>query len=224
MTETTFYWLYLIGVVIASVTRVIYTRHHRSTKIEEHRKSDTDAWLMSLPALGMFVLPVVHVSSSWLDFADYRISLWTGWLGVVIFAAALWLLWRTHIELGLNWTPSLQLRQGHTLITSGVYARMRHPMYTAHGLWALALPFFFHNWISGWGMLATIIPPLVWRIPREESQLLDRYGDQYRRYMAHTGRLLPRLKSEHRTSNVEHRTVNNEHPTSNNERRTPNDR
>jgi protein-S-isoprenylcysteine O-methyltransferase Ste14 len=193
MSETTFHWFYFVGVGIASVIRVVYTRHLRKMKVEEDRKSGTDSWLMSLPALGMFVFPVVHVSSSWLDFADYDTPVWAGWIGVGLLAAAMFLLWRTHVDLGLNWTPSLQLRHGHTLVTSGVYARIRHPMYTAHALWALALPLLMHNWIAGWGMLATIVPPLVWRIPREEEQLLDHYGAEYRQYMTRTGRLVPRL-------------------------------
>jgi protein-S-isoprenylcysteine O-methyltransferase Ste14 len=31
------------------------------------------------------------------------------------------------------------------------------------------------------------------RIPREESMMLDTFGDEYRRYMKTTGRLLPKI-------------------------------
>ncbi len=45
--------------------------------------------------------------------------------------AALWLFWRSHADLGRNWSQAFELRKGHELITHGVYRVVRHPMYAA---------------------------------------------------------------------------------------------
>ncbi|NJK48036.1 histidine phosphatase family protein [Candidatus Gracilibacteria bacterium] len=48
-------------------------------------------------------------------------------MGVAIFAIAVWLFWRSHRDLGNNWSPTLEVRKGHTLITQGIYQYIRHP-------------------------------------------------------------------------------------------------
>jgi protein-S-isoprenylcysteine O-methyltransferase Ste14 len=46
----------------------------------------------------------------------------------------LWLFYRSHADLGTNWSITLEIREQHRLITQGVYRRIRHPMYSALGL------------------------------------------------------------------------------------------
>jgi protein-S-isoprenylcysteine O-methyltransferase Ste14 len=41
----------------------------------------------------------------------------------------------------------------------------------------------------------TIIVLLVWRTPKEEQKLVDKFGDEYRKYTAVTGRFFPKLGS-----------------------------
>ncbi len=191
MTDDFFQWSYFGGLIVGSIIRGSYTRPHRHNKIVDDRKSTLDAVLMTLPAIGMFILPLVNALSARLDFADYHLPTWVGWLGIVTFALALWLLWRSHVDLGLNWSPTVQLREDHSLVTRGVYQHMRHPMYAAHFLWGIAQPMLLQNWIAGWGMLLTLLPGYLWRVPREERQLLDCFGDEYASYMAITGRIIP---------------------------------
>ena len=44
-------------------------------------------------------------------------------------------------------------------------------------------------------MLTIACVILMIRAPLEEQHLIDRFGDDYRQYMTHTGRYLPKLKS-----------------------------
>ena len=59
-------------------------------------------------------------------------------MGAFLFAVAIWLLWRSHVELGRNWTPTPGIRDDHQLVMSGVFGYIRHPMYAAHILWGIA--------------------------------------------------------------------------------------
>jgi protein-S-isoprenylcysteine O-methyltransferase Ste14 len=49
------------------------------------------------------------------------------------------------------------------------------------------------NWIAWPSFLVASIPLYVVRIPREEVMMVDQFGDEYRRYMERTGRVVPRI-------------------------------
>jgi protein-S-isoprenylcysteine O-methyltransferase Ste14 len=95
--------------------------------------------------------------------------------------------------MGRNWTPTLGLREEHQLITDGVFRFIRHPMYAAHILWALATPLILTNWIAGFSMLVPQLAQYWLRVKAEEGMMLERFGEQYRQYMERTGRLLPKF-------------------------------
>jgi protein-S-isoprenylcysteine O-methyltransferase Ste14 len=86
-----------------------------------------------------------------------------------------------------------EVRERQTLVTSGVFKYMRHPMYSAHWLWGIAQALLVHNWISGLASLVIFISVYLLRVPREERVMLNEFGDEYREYIKRTGRILPRL-------------------------------
>ncbi|MGB0385798.1 MAG: protein-S-isoprenylcysteine O-methyltransferase [Ardenticatenaceae bacterium] len=185
---------YLIGFVIGGSIRLFYTLQY---KLKRGESGIVEKVLLFLLLLGMQILPLIYVFSSRLDFAAYRLPLkvqaGAGWLGTVIFGEALWVLWRSHADLGRNWTVELQIQEEQTLVTEGLYKHVRHPMYTAHWLWALAQALLLQNWIAGPAMLVTFLPFYLERVPREEQMMLEQFGSEYEAYMTRTGRLIRRL-------------------------------
>lgn len=143
--------------------------------------------------LGMFLIPIIYGATNWLDFADYSIPAWAGWLGVIIFAGAIFVFWRAHADLGLNWSPTLEIREKHELITRGVYGIIRHPMYASQFLWVIAQPLLLQNWIAGFFNLLIFIPFYFLRVKAEEQLMLDSFGETYHAYMKKTGAVFPRL-------------------------------
>lgn len=190
MPDSTFEVVFLIGFVAGSVIRAVYTRQRRRAGVG---RIGLDELLVMLGGVGLIIVPLVYLLSPWLDFADYHLPTWAGWTGAAVFAAALYVLWRSHADLGRNWSPMLEIREEHALVTEGVYRHVRHPMYAAHLLWAIAQLLLLENWIAGPALLATFLPLYVYRAPREEKMLLAHFGEEYRSYMAQTGRLIPRL-------------------------------
>ncbi len=189
--------LFAVGFVIGSSIRWRYSRGHRRERSRPHFGGPLDTALVLLAGVGL-MLPVVYLPTSWLDFADYDAPRWAelaaGLAGTAIFASALWLFWRSHTDLGRNWFPSLTVREGHTLVTGGVYNLVRHPMYAAHGLWALAQALMLHNWLVGPAFLVVFIPFYLVRVPREERMMIEQFGDEYREYMRRTGRMIPPMR------------------------------
>lgn len=194
MLDEIFKVLFLIGLVAASAIRLFYERQYRQNEISELRSrgvSRLERLLLVLLFFAMIVLPLIYVSTPWLIFADYRLPMWIGWLGTVIFLAALLLLWRSHADLGPNWLATVDVREGHRLVTDGVYRHIRHPMYAAHLLWAIAQALLLQNWIAGLAYLLFLIPLYALRVPREEQMMLRRFGQEYRTYIDRTNRLIP---------------------------------
>jgi protein-S-isoprenylcysteine O-methyltransferase Ste14 len=143
---------------------------------------------------GTFLLPLIYLLSSWLDFANYTLPPLLPWIGAVLMIFSLRLFWRSHADLGQNWSVSLELRAGHELVTRGVYRLIRHPMYAAIWLWAFGQGLILQNWLAGWSVVPAFAAMYFLRVPREEQLMLEQFGDQYRAYMQRTGRVVPRWK------------------------------
>lgn len=170
-----------------------YRHQRRSRKTPKVRRADRlrEAMLLSISIGGMLVLPLTYVLTGQPRFANYTFMPALAWLGAAVFALALWLFRRTHQDLGRNWSVTLELREQHKLITTGIYSRLRHPMYTAFWLWALAQALLLPNWIAGPAGLVGFGTLFFFRIGREERMMTEMFGDEYRRYVERTDRIIP---------------------------------
>jgi len=116
---------------------------------------------------------------------------WLRFTGFVLGLASLAQWTRVQAALGTEWSPQLQLRENHRLVTGGPYTRVRHPMYTAMFGMAVALALTSANWC--FGVLAVVGSAVIlFRVPAEEHMMLERFGEEYGVYMRRTGRFFPR--------------------------------
>lgn len=187
---TTIYW---VGIIFEMAVRAPIRSRQRKEPKSSRQVTAQEKTLLGLLFLSMFFVPLFYAATNWLDFANYTLPGWAGWLGVIILAAALLVFWRAHVHLGLNWSPSLEIREKHELITRGIYGVIRHPMYASQWLWVIAQPLLLQNWIAGWLNLLVFIPFYLLRVTAEEQLMIDRFGDGYRAYMDKVGAVLPKL-------------------------------
>lgn len=138
----------------------------------------------------MAFLIMYFAGLAWIEAFAFPLPVWLRWIGAGLgLVGVIFWTW-TQVELDTQWSAQLQLTQGHHLVTTGPYARMRHPLYTAMFIWTIALALLTANWI--FAVLAVlVIAALVRRVPWEEQMMLEAFGDDYRAYMGHTGRFLP---------------------------------
>ncbi len=129
----------------------------------------------------------------WLRILLIPLPPWLRWAGFVLGLASLaWWAW-TQSALGAHWSAQLQLREGHRLVTTGSYARVRHPLYTAMLGVTTAFALVTSHWaFVAFGVLSIVM--LLLRVPREERMMLDEFGPEYAAYMQRTGRFLPRWR------------------------------
>lgn len=145
--------------------------------------------LAAITGLTLFVF-----CPAWMSWASVPLPAALRWVGVALGLPTVALYNWTFGSLGRNITDTVVVRREHTLVTNGPYRYVRHPFYVASALAVAASALTTANWfiaLTGFSFVAL----LVIRTATEEEKLVERFGDNYRRYMARTGRFFPRLRS-----------------------------
>jgi protein-S-isoprenylcysteine O-methyltransferase Ste14 len=180
----------LAGTLAIIVIRAPHGRRSRSVKIARSHKTTLETVLLVLAWVGFFA-PLVWVASPVFSFAEYPLR--TGLLvaGTLCLATGLWLFYRSHADLGTNWSITLEVRKEHQLITHGVYRGIRHPMYSALALYAIGQALVIPNWVAGLSNVIAFGVLLALRVGAEERMMAQHFGAEYAAYSARTKRLVP---------------------------------
>ena len=197
MSETLARLLFAVIWVPFAVMRIHY---HRGAGAKPKGLSTPDEgklfgwlrWCVALPWMLCLLVWVIYPAP--LRWASFDLPPSWRWVGAGLFAIGGLLVFWTNRSLGPNFSSTLILRDGHELIERGPYRWIRHPMYTAFMVMAVGMLLLSANWVVGAGLLVFLPLLMLVRTPREERMLLERFGDEYRSYMARTGRYLPRVR------------------------------
>ncbi len=171
--------------------RIPHDRRSRKTRVARDAMDMRERIRLTISLTGLGIIPFFYVFFNEPGFARRTHMPELAVAGLVVAAAALVMFHLTHKALGRNWSVSLQMREGHKLITEGVYARIRHPMYTAFWLMAIAQALLLPNWVAGFSGLIGFGTLYLLRVGPEEEMMIETFGEEYRAYMARTGRLTP---------------------------------
>ena len=96
------------------------------------------------------------------------------------------------VVLGRNRTPYPQPREGSELVQHGVYAQVRHPLYTSVMLASLGWSLIWQSW-PALIMALVLIPFFHAKARREERWLRERFPG-YADYQRRVPRFIPRLR------------------------------
>ena len=159
------------------------------------RKAD-GTFMMTIIRLGGFVLwmsPLVYlIHPMWMSWSKIGLPEWVRWLGVGLGILCDFGIYWLFSSIGSGITPTSATRTEHKLVTSGPYRWVRHPLYTIGSSMFVAFGMMADNWfIAGLGILSFIMMAI--RTPKEEVNLVEKFGDEYLDYMKSTGRFLPKL-------------------------------
>lgn len=138
----------------------------------------------------IFAITIYGMSISSLKWLILPFPFWLRWIGVILGFVCPPLLFWIHYTLDKYGSTELELRNEHVLITNGPYRWIRHPMYLT--LYSLLIALFLISAnLLFFLPCFTVIFLIFLRIRKEENMMIERFGDEYRDYMKHTGRLLP---------------------------------
>jgi protein-S-isoprenylcysteine O-methyltransferase Ste14 len=195
-TETTFRILLPLLIATFVLHRGYYVKFY--SKPEDATVKQREEGLLSKIAglLGMagFVSMLVYViNPGWLSFASLAFPAWLRWIGVGIALIGFALLQWAQTTLANSWSDTPRMMKEQTLITSGPYRTIRHPIYTAFILILGSTLLISSNWFIGLCWAGMVMLEVISRIGFEESLMIEFFGEQYRDYMKKTGRLLPKV-------------------------------
>lgn len=117
---------------------------------------------------------------------------WTFWLGGTLVASGIAIAIWARVHLGGNWSGTVTLKRGHTLIREGPYRFVRHPIYAGLLLAVLGTAISQGAW-RGLAAVALMTLAFLRKIALEERFLRARFGREYERYRAALPALIPRL-------------------------------
>lgn len=191
MTQMAAALVWFAGLVGWYVIRHPFARKAKKIAVSKSLFDPRESILLAFASLGLFLIPGLYALTGFPASLDRPFIAAIAWLGLVPLCASLWLFRRSHVDLGRNWSVSLEIRQHHTLVKTGVYRHIRHPMYTSFFLLGLAQMLLLPNWLAGPSGLIGVAILFVFRVRREERMMLQMIGDEYRAYIATTKRLIP---------------------------------
>ena len=195
-TETIFRIILPVLILGFAAHRGYYVKYH--SKSEEVTVKKREEGIISklaglLGMLGFLTMLAYVINPDWLAFAGLSLPLWSRWAGVGIALIGFALLQWSQVTLGKSWSDTPRMMKEQTLITSGPYRTIRHPIYTAFILILGSSLFISANWLIGLCWIGMTILEVASRIGFEESLMIEFFGEQYHEYMKKTGRLLPKF-------------------------------
>ncbi len=177
----------------------IYFRHRADQQSGEKVSRRVDGSLMmnviKIFGLLLWFSPLIYLlNPQWMAWSKIGLPDALRWLGVVLGLLCVLGIYWLFSSIGSGITPTSGTRTKHTLVTSGPYRWVRHPLYTIGCSLFVTFGMIADNWfIILLGSLAFIA--MAVRTPKEEANLIDKFGDEYREYMKRTGRFLPKVES-----------------------------
>jgi protein-S-isoprenylcysteine O-methyltransferase Ste14 len=163
--------------------------------VEHWRSRPRSPYRLLLPAWIAMWLLLAAITARWRDLTVYH--RWWCWIpAVALFCTGLVL----YKLAGTGFTPAqlcglpevLQDHRQQHLVTTGIRARVRHPVYLAHLCEMLA-------WSAGtglaacWALTAFAIVTGAVMIRMEDKELENRFGEEYRQYRSIVPAVLPRI-------------------------------
>jgi protein-S-isoprenylcysteine O-methyltransferase Ste14 len=191
MTQTVAALVWFAGLVGWYIIRYPFERKAKKIRVRKSLLDWRERGLLAVAFLGLLVIPALYALTGFPASLDRPFIPAIAWLGLVPLVAALWLFRRSHADLGRNWSITLQVRDRHVLVKTGVYRLIRHPMYSSFFLLGLGQMLLLPNWFAGISGVMGAGILFAFRVLREERMMLESFGEEYRAYMTHTKCIIP---------------------------------
>ena len=179
----------LCSLAIATTVYYFYFYTHYNTKeVVKDNMSHTEFTRL---ALLLVFLAIPQISYFYIKTTNYSTPEITKQLGVVLIIIGVVCFIRTSYDLGDEFSYTLQIKEDHKLVDSGIFGYIRHPMYFCLLLLLIIQMLLIPNVI---GIVTNIfLIYIFWagRIPDEEAMMIKEFGDRYRSYMQRTHSVIP---------------------------------
>lgn len=196
MSENLFRVLAAIILISSSAISIYY---RRKANLDSGEKVSTKAeggpmfLALRLTALTAFICMIAYlINPAWMTWSRVDYPEPVRWLAVGIgFLGVIFCYW-IFSTIGKGISTTVATRTQATLVKSGPYRWVRHPLYVVGLFMFGAIGVIAENWLIT-GLIIVAFLLLTVRTKDEEKHLIAKFGDEYREYMKTTGRYLPKL-------------------------------
>lgn len=183
--------IWVAGIVCWIIIRYPFHRKANRNSVVISRYGRRERSILGLAGLCLYVIPGVYAFTGFPGSLDRPFIPAVGWLGLLVLCGGLWLFFQSHADLGKNWSISLEVRERHALVQTGIYRFIRHPMYASFFVLALAQFLLLPNWVAGVAGLVGVGVLYAFRVRNEERLMRETFGSDYVHYTTKTKRLVP---------------------------------
>jgi protein-S-isoprenylcysteine O-methyltransferase Ste14 len=189
MSEPVFRWLFVaIFLGILSISGYFRYRARQSGEaIPRGREGKLTLFIRFLFAAPLY-LPIFAymLHPAWMAWASVPLPAGLRWLGAAVGLGALPLVYWVVSSIGNNISETFLTKEKHVLVTHGPYRWVRHPLYTTATIATISLSILAANWFMLAMACVAFIGIAALVIPREEAELVRKFGDAYREYSQRT--------------------------------------
>jgi len=198
-TETFFhsaFWILFGGMIVMQIYFDARVRRAGERVKADRQAIEREGWGYAIVrAIGSFALiaflVLYAINPAWLEVLSVPFQNWLRWLGIALGVFSFVFYAWAQAALGKAWSPHLQTRTEHQLVTTGPYSRIRHPIYLAMIGFMTGIALVTANWFF-LALLVVSIIVLALHIPKEEQMMIGQFGKEYKAYIERTGSVFPK--------------------------------
>lgn len=161
-----------------------------SGKVKKEKKSVVETGTMLLFFVGFYLILRFRLGVIEFDNFPLKASLVGLGLAVIILGTVVNI--KGRFKLGKNWANQIKIYSKHTLVTTGVYGIVRHPLYASLIWMFYAASLVYFSWVAALANTLIFIPFMYMRAKQEEKLLLKQFKN-YKDYQKSVGMFFPRL-------------------------------
>ena len=195
--------VYCIFLFIYGLIRFTFAKGVKDLKIKKSKDDIFEKIKDFIAFLGMAFIPLISIFTPFLNNFEIKIPLLILFFSIIGIALDLYFFYLIHKQLGINWSPILEIKENQKLIKDGVYKYIRHPMYTQLLLWNILQGILLSNYFVEFFGILTMVIFYFSRINSEEELMIEEFGEEYIKYMENTGRLFPKFNCLFKKMNSE---------------------
>jgi protein-S-isoprenylcysteine O-methyltransferase Ste14 len=131
------FWILFGGLIIIQVYFASRVKQAGERVTASDEAIQREGWgyvvIRLISSLALLIFLVLYaIQPPWFGVLAVPFPTWLRWIGAVLGCASFLLYLWSQNTLGKEWSPHLQMREIHRLVTIGPYARIRHPIYLAY--------------------------------------------------------------------------------------------
>jgi protein-S-isoprenylcysteine O-methyltransferase Ste14 len=138
---------------------------------------------------------VVIIVSAVISIVEGEYILSLALFGLILLVLGMYVNFVARRDLAKHWSPLADSGEDQKLIKTGIYAKIRHPIYLSAILFSLGVVFTGGN-LYGFVFFLLLLIALGMRIRKEERELITKFGEEYKEYAEKTAILVPKLKGK----------------------------